>query len=592
MVANAPYFRGHFSSTNVSFAPPGIDENEAPLSTASINAVLHPDRQPSETLISSLEENHNLVELLEAATTAAGQAVTTMGNSKGKRKRTSDSPGFEEEVASQSKRARADALTDPQLEGESARQKQRQTVQRYVTGNGDGSDGPVTLAEIPPGVHSAAALFRRPSETTQKHTRPPMSKLFMSLQLSPENFLLLQAQAKAYMLDPAHPERQSCVGNRGKGVSDIVKLRLFNCVHDFLKGGAGEQFFGAGVEKPGKSDTIGAAQALGEEPALTEGKLVWPRDGNKLISLVTPLLRRMVTNERQRMYAIETRKVNARKKEVSMEAADQTPTTETHVQESHALTRVSSNPSIPDESLPSHILDRPAASSPPQANTDTNRSSNIRVPRRATPIWPFGELDMEEFPQGPSHQTCLRHLNISLKQGPHIIGIARYKHTDSAPLFNLGWQELRYLIDHLLNEACSKYRQLGVPQERRRNAMEAHGIPPEALRSLAAAVNTFRSENLLGAGADADAEEDVMASAMPMHPSIPAIITAVAAAAAMRDSDGDAQLGAPAYRVEAMSSEGRKCVESDDSWRKLKEDVARADWADGTLSVVVIILSE
>ena len=35
---------------------------------------------------------------------------------------------------------------------------------------------------------------------------------------------------------------------------------------------------------------------------------IWPRDEQKIISLVMPLLRRMVTNERQRQYAIETRK--------------------------------------------------------------------------------------------------------------------------------------------------------------------------------------------------------------------------------------------------------------------------------------------
>jgi hypothetical protein len=146
-----------------------------------------------------------------------------------------------------------------------------------------------------------------------------MSKLFMSLQLTPENFLQLQARAKAYMLDPAHPERQSCVGNRGKGDTDMVKLKLFNCVRDFLTDGAGDQFFGEHVEKPAENDTIEAARALGEDKVPAEGKLVWPRDGNRIISLVTPLLRRMVTNERQRMYAIETRK-GGRKKDDSVGA--------------------------------------------------------------------------------------------------------------------------------------------------------------------------------------------------------------------------------------------------------------------------------
>ncbi|KAL1997664.1 hypothetical protein VTN02DRAFT_1159 [Thermoascus thermophilus] len=120
-----------------------------------------------------------------------------------------------------------------------------------------------------------------------------MSKLFASLELSPENFLHLQAAAKAYMLDEKHPERRDCVGQRGKGDTEMVKLRLWNCVRHFLEvEGHGERFFGENVVNEG----MGPRQ------------YVWPRDQHKIISLVIPLLRRMVTNERQRQYAIETRK--------------------------------------------------------------------------------------------------------------------------------------------------------------------------------------------------------------------------------------------------------------------------------------------
>lgn len=156
-----------------------------------------------------------------------------------------------------------------------------------------------------------------------------MSKLFMSLQLSPENFLQLQAQAKTYMLDSTHPERQNCVGSRGKGDNmDMVKLRLFNCVRDFLNDGSGEQFFGEHVDNPDEKEAMEAARALGEDkiPNYKE-RLVWPRDGGKIIHLVTPLMRRMVTNERQRQYAIETRKGGTKKKgrESSIDDATQPP---------------------------------------------------------------------------------------------------------------------------------------------------------------------------------------------------------------------------------------------------------------------------
>ena len=146
------------------------------------------------------------------------------------------------------------------------------------------------------GVHSAAALFRKPPASSKKYTRPPMSKLFTSLELSPENFLHLQAAAKGYMLNGSYPERRECVGQRGKGDSELVKLRLWNCVKEFLdREGNGARFFGTDV--PGDEGMVRT--------------MIWPVDKNRIIRVVTPLLRRMVTNERQRQYAVEARKTGA-----------------------------------------------------------------------------------------------------------------------------------------------------------------------------------------------------------------------------------------------------------------------------------------
>lgn len=203
------------------------------------------------------------------------------------------------------KRKRNDDNLDPALAGagltgSQQQQQQQQQSQGQHAPHGYGSDN-LDYRPVPPqslsearavGVHSAAALFRQPS-SNKKYTRPPMSKLFSSLELSPENFLHLQAAAKAYMLDDQHPERRDCVGQRGKGDTEMVKLRLWNCVRHFLEAeGNGERFFGENVVNEGMGPRT----------------YVWPRDQQKIISLVIPLLRRMVTNERQRQYAIETRK--------------------------------------------------------------------------------------------------------------------------------------------------------------------------------------------------------------------------------------------------------------------------------------------
>jgi hypothetical protein len=77
-----------------------------------------------------------------------------------------------------------------------------------------------------------------------------MSKLFTSLQVSPEQFLKLQVAAKAYMLDRDYPERRDCIGNRGRGGSDMAKLKLFEYVRSFLEGeGWGERCWGGKLEE-------------------------------------------------------------------------------------------------------------------------------------------------------------------------------------------------------------------------------------------------------------------------------------------------------------------------------------------------------
>ncbi|KAJ5637223.1 hypothetical protein N7490_007102 [Penicillium lividum] len=210
----------------------------------------------------------------------------------------SQSPGLSRTVSK--KRKRNDDNLDPALTGTDISGSQQNAQASLPPSHGYSGDG-MDIRSVPQssmnearmaGVHSAAALFRQPS-SNKKYTRPPMSKLFASLELSPENFLHLQAAAKAYMLNDEHPDRRDCVGQRGKGDTEMVKLRLWNCVRHFLEAeGNGARFFGENVVNEGMGPRTHT----------------WPRDQQRIISLVIPLLRRMVTNERQRQYAIESRK--------------------------------------------------------------------------------------------------------------------------------------------------------------------------------------------------------------------------------------------------------------------------------------------
>ncbi|KAI9771865.1 MAG: hypothetical protein M1840_001635 [Geoglossum simile] len=299
-------------------------------------------------------QNDQLAGLLEAVTTAVGQEAaqyqvtdggdvpTTAGRprrttrkarvlappqvsqtnhgppaSNGKRKRRSSAKVVQKDEGQQRQTAIVVADTPPFINRRRKRpaigESQDGTTDRdgEVDAEADGSSGSLEIRELPPrtaisdaraaGVYSAAALFRQPSSSGKKYTRPPMSKLFASLELTPENFLHLQAAAKGFMLDKNHPERQNCVGSRGQSDTDMVKLRLYNCVKDFLEmEGNGEKFFGKNVLPEG-----------------IKKEFVWPAQQHQIISLVTPLLRRMVTNERQRQYAIETRKGRSNKRKFS-----------------------------------------------------------------------------------------------------------------------------------------------------------------------------------------------------------------------------------------------------------------------------------
>ncbi|KAH7126848.1 hypothetical protein B0J11DRAFT_287709 [Dendryphion nanum] len=524
MAANAPYFqlRGQFTNaTNAQFATTDDHDYDLAASLAPHNAALYADRQSEENPVNTLEENHNLVELLEAATTAAGQAAeATSANamhpgdtmlSSRKRKR-GDSPsgdGVDEQEASytqrdmstRQKRARMDVPTDPQLrepDGRGHHVSERESLSR--------SSESLLQDARAAGVHSAAALFRRSSkEPTRKYTRPPMSKLFISLQLTPENFLHLQAQAKAYMLDTTHPERQSCVGNRGKGDTDMVKLRLFNCVREFLSDGAGEQFFGENVDKPALSDTIEAARALGEDRT-TQERLVWPRDGNTIIGLVTPLLRRMVTNERQRMYAIETRK-GGKRKEDSVESqvhgsndhGEHGLELQSPLQDSNPLSlplaqSQHSYQTSPVASLPHHRLSIPTQGA---ASSLVMPASVIRV-RAGADVYELRQTE-EDLPTANSFD--LRKINIQLAKNHVKLDMCKQIRT-SQTVMSYRWDQLHDDIKYLLGLALATY-----PALRPENAAKsAEGMGPEALRGLAVAASEMENQSNTGNISSTEAE--------------------------------------------------------------------------------------
>ncbi|KAF1365920.1 hypothetical protein EJ07DRAFT_150395 [Lizonia empirigonia] len=588
MATNAPYYQVRVgqlaTSTNNSNAAvqSGISQDEDHI-LASATVTEHPienQHLPSypkhaiyqsgvEKQTSTSEENHNLAELLEAATTAAGQASMTINPdetasdevvSQGKSKRkigsdgTTDTPDTsralaEDQEIPSSKRRRIDpSPTDPSLQVADVDTTMGSTA--TYTSQSPPRGSPLLDARAA-GVHSAAALFRRTSSlTARKYTRPPMSKLFMSLNITPENFIALQALAKAYMLSPAHPERQSCVGNRGKGDTDMVKLRLFNCVRNFLADdGVGEQFFGEHAEKLGDRESSEAAAALGEEFGRGE-KLVWPKDGNKIISLVTPLMRRMVTNERQRLYAIDTRKGGKKpEKEGSVEAPP-TPDTPANDVNQHAHTALDptlqrTQPQISSPSVPTSTDARPYLSTTtPPPTSDIPTISSPTVAELASPPAP-----------SDATEPHLTHINIFLTYTPSNskqslkLDEKRISTTRPAHLTFYNYTAFTEQVVSMVDQASTR--------------------PPflKAHRATSEPLGAEDTENLRGLAAAANAlQPDKDDQTRPCTPT---------------------QGASPQYTVKTIGPTGWQVIDSAESWYHVLTERAFATWADGVCNIIV-----
>lgn len=648
MTANAPYYqlRGHSYQNGLnghSYGPPENDEYELSTSVAP-TAPMYPDSAQTHSSVGAynnqnshnladphLEGTHQLAELLEAANSAAGQAQVapelgtdgsggtgsrrttrssgqglgaayTQPQSKGKRKRAS-SPQQEEmdggeNGPSRNKRAKHSSTKSPQdhnlPEPNQHSQDAPTESPEFAHSSPNAFSGSITDARAT-GVHSAAALFRRPSgNTAKKYTRPPMSKLFMSLQLSPENFLHLQAQAKTYMLDPAHPERQNCVGNRGKGDTDMVKLRLFNCVRDFLSDGVGERFFGENVEKPGERDAVEAARALGEgEDVATEGrKWIWPRDGNKIVSLVTPLLRRMVTNERQRMYAIETRKGGAKKtKEGSAETGQGGEFGESGNFEGHGEMAQLQTPLDP-ALAPSLPLSLSSQSHPPSIVTpghqhQQSNSHTLNLYHNLTNTTSSNSTPTNPPNQDPSIYSNVLSIIVTKNNGK-LLPRLEIPSASNSPYHDLSHEGLKDTVRGLLERLVGAQSQ-SLPNSA---SIETDNTDPALLRGLAVAAAGLDTSD---SNAPTQSNSDGTLDSQLKSQHVQATSATEDAKPALENATTQVQpfsapLQLPQVDIRALTGSGLVLVRDKDEWDAIRQQVGRAVWMEGRLMVVVEVI--
>lgn len=598
-------FRDHLNLANAALTP----EAGNILSRSSLSKGSYADNSfHAFGIPSGSQEPRDLVDLIEANTAATGKAqilaasdtVYAMHTQRGKRKRESNSlENGSPDAAPVCKRARVHPTSTAQEILEDTRSG-GSDLRRNLDSRAESAPPCSTNT---PGVHSAAALFRRPSEkTTRRYTRLPMSILFMSLQLSPENFLLLQAEAKSYMLDAAYPERQNCVGNRGKGDTDMVKLRLFNCAREFIERGAGERFFGeaAASQRQREGDSWEAVRALGKEQPHTQGDLVWPRDGTQLIGLITPLLRRMVTNERQRVYAIETRKRGARGKEGNIGPA--VPVSPTAMQQDAAGFAMSPLLQNYDTRVSAGTFGRRSNYMPTNdtqssiGSQSTDFSTSLSLPFACSSV-NLSQRQDHGRPQAHELRPYLKHMNIFLRKDKNIIGSIRFRHAEEAPLSQILWSDLANCIARLRKQCDYMTRHpLG------NNASEMNY---DAIRGVTRAANQVQAGGSDSGDALVGAVSHSHASALDKFTSdtdgLQHVATSLLAGGLPRMTRGGSTNADPKpsemvgydsnslYRVEAMRPTGRVVVQGESDWEALKVDIASADWADETLNVVIIL---
>ncbi|EKG13993.1 hypothetical protein MPH_08867 [Macrophomina phaseolina MS6] len=455
-------------------------------------------------------------------------------------------------------------------------------------------------------VHSAAAaaLFRQPSTSSaaKKHTRPPMSKLFASLQLTPENFLRLQAAAKAYMLDEAHPERQSCVGSRGKGDTDMVKLRLFNCCRDFLNDGIGDRYFGPDVPAPTENEVLEGETTPGR-------KWVWPRDGNKIVSLVTPLLRRMVTNERQRQYAQETRKGTGKKKdgtagESSHDAATAaTPSTPFDAHGSPPNPAIDPSLGTPQSQAVAQDLQKQQQQQHPETGCGPPPTQYPRFLKTQPPssIYTAGipPNNLFHHPQPPPDQNVIQVL--ITKNNTKLLPRIDMPSWPSTPHHTLPLAALRKAVEDEIRGLLKRGLDLGMKRK--------------SVRPVAGELVSQQRPGSRGQGASGgamDGEEDVLMGGDGQN---------TASGGQNNDGDGKAQANNPdsiaqqlqqqqqqqtptpaadgqdepslegiALEVRALTGRGLVLVTGEDEWHAILAETGQAVWMEGVLRVVVEVI--
>ncbi|KUJ20922.1 uncharacterized protein LY89DRAFT_778568 [Mollisia scopiformis] len=310
-------------------------------------------------------------------------------------------------AAHQSKRPRVDG-------GKVAGVDKPNMRKTYVPQESDYGAAYSSSDEVAPGSLSANSPV-----PSRRRSRLLMKEIYKELEVTPHEYLELQNAAKDYMLDPQHPDRLECVGSKVRKPG-LTKMKLHQCTLAFLRDeGWGDYFWGS--EAPGAS--------------LPDRKLIWPEKSNRIISAIGPLLRRVISNQRQKQYgkAQRQKKVTAATQvsgdEVPSKSAKSTP----QLGYQHAGTTTASNAPIdldpalsnevspasqPEEDSVESTVNNTHHSTPPttEPSTDTRLKLHLNLLHGKDHHKPKILLVADVL---PTYEELVEHVHQSLNNGLH-----------------------------------------------------------------------------------------------------------------------------------------------------------------------------
>jgi hypothetical protein len=153
---------------------------------------------------------------------------------------------------------------------------------------------PVSTAHIDLTNSPPATTITPSGDTPRRSSRPAVDVIFNGTQLAPMPYIKLNDDVHAFMINTDHPERLDIIGTKRRiGSLEAAKNKLHDLAEQFVSEGAGENFY--------------APNAYADVPNAPVRTMFWPQNYHDIVRAIKPIMRKVVTNERARVYQANRR---------------------------------------------------------------------------------------------------------------------------------------------------------------------------------------------------------------------------------------------------------------------------------------------